>query len=204
VTPPIVEAHGVTKAFGSTQAATDVDLAVPEGTVSALLGPNGAGKTATIRILTTLLKPDRGTITIAGFDVLREPNKVRGKIGLAGQSVTMDGYLSGLQNLTMIGRLYRFSRRDARRRGRELIERFGLSDAASRPVKTYSGGMRRRLDLAASLIAGPPVLFLDEPTAGLDPESRHTASSPATRQRGSRPNSAASGCTSGSPTRPPS
>jgi ABC-2 type transport system ATP-binding protein len=171
----IVEAHGISKAFGKTQAVQGVDLGVPQGTVLALLGPNGAGKTTTIRILTTLLKPDSGTVTIAGHDVLREPRAVRSSIGLAGQSVTMDEYLNGLQNLTMIGRLYRFSRRDARRRGQELIERFGLADAAKRPVKTYSGGMRRRLDLAASLIAAPPVLFLDEPTAGLDPESRNTA-----------------------------
>jgi ABC-2 type transport system ATP-binding protein len=172
---PIVEAHGVSKAFGETHAVDGVDLAVEQGTVLALLGPNGAGKTTTIRILATLLEPDRGTVTVAGHDVGREPNKVRGKIGLAGQSVTMDEYLSGLQNLTMIGRLYRFGRKDARRRGLELIEQFALADAAGRPVKTYSGGMRRRLDLAASLIAAPPVLFLDEPTAGLDPESRNTA-----------------------------
>jgi ABC-2 type transport system ATP-binding protein len=171
----IVEAQGITKAFGKTRAVQDVDLAVPQGAVLALLGPNGAGKTTTIRILTTLLKPDSGTITIAGHDVLREPNKVRTKIGLAGQSVTMDEYLSGLQNLTMIGRLYRFGRKDAKRRGLELIEQFGLAEAATRPVRTYSGGMRRRLDLAASLIAAPPILFLDEPTAGLDPESRNTA-----------------------------
>jgi ABC-2 type transport system ATP-binding protein len=171
----IVEAQGITKAFGKTRAVQDVDLAVPQGAVLALLGPNGAGKTTTIRILTTLLKPDSGTITIAGHDVLREPNKVRTKIGLAGQSVTMDEYLSGLQNLTMIGRLYRFGRKDAKRRGLELIEQFGLAEAATRPVRTYSGGMRRRLDLAASLIAAPPILFLDEPTAGLDPETRNTA-----------------------------
>jgi ABC-2 type transport system ATP-binding protein len=171
----IVEAQGITKAFGKTRAVQDVDLAVPQGAVLALLGPNGAGKTTTIRILTTLLKPDSGTITIAGHDVLREPNKVRTKIGLAGQSVTMDEYLSGPQNLTMIGRLYRFGRKDAKRRGLELIEQFGLAEAATRPVRTYSGGMRRRLDLAASLIAAPPILFLDEPTAGLDPESRNTA-----------------------------
>jgi ABC-2 type transport system ATP-binding protein len=171
----IVEAHAVSKAYGETQAVEAVDLALAAGTVLALLGPNGAGKTTTIRILTTLLKPDRGTVTVAGHDVEREPNKVRNKIGLAGQSVTMDEYLSGLQNLTMIGRLYRFSRKDVRRRGMELIRQFGLSDVAGRPVKTYSGGMRRRLDLAASLIAAPPVLFLDEPTAGLDPESRYTA-----------------------------
>jgi ABC-2 type transport system ATP-binding protein len=171
----IVEAHGITKAFRETRAVQDVDLAIPHGAVVALLGPNGAGKTTTIRILATLLRPDRGTVTVAGHDVEREPNQVRSKIGLAGQSVTMDEYLNGLQNLTMIGRLYRFSRKDARRRGLELIEQFGLSDAARRPLKTYSGGMRRRLDLAASLIAAPPVLFLDEPTAGLDPESRNTA-----------------------------
>jgi ABC-2 type transport system ATP-binding protein len=171
----IVEAHGISKAFGKTQAVRDVDLTVPRGSVLALLGPNGAGKTTTIRMLTTLLEPDSGTITIAGHDVLREPNEVRKKIGLAGQSVTVDEYLSGLQNLTMIGRLYRLSRRDAKRRGVQLIEQFGLADAANRPVRTYSGGMRRRLDLAASLVAAPPVLFLDEPTAGLDPESRNTA-----------------------------
>jgi ABC-2 type transport system ATP-binding protein len=171
----IVDAHGITKTFGETQAVQDVDLAIERGAVVALLGPNGAGKTTTIRILTTLLKPDSGTVTISGHDALREPGKVRRKIGLAGQSVTMDEYLSGLQNLTMIARLYRLRRNDARRRGRELIDQFGLSDAAGRPVKTYSGGMRRRLDLAASLVASPPVLFLDEPTAGLDPESRNTA-----------------------------
>jgi ABC-2 type transport system ATP-binding protein len=171
----IVEAQGITKAFGKTQVLKGIDLTVPQGTVLALLGPNGAGKTTTVRILTTLLKPDSGTVTIAGYDVLREPDKVRSGIGVAGQSVTMDGYLSGLQNLTMIGRLYRFSKKDARQRGRELIEQFGLADAANRPVQTYSGGMRRRLDLAASLIAAPPILFLDEPTTGLDPESRNTA-----------------------------
>jgi ABC-2 type transport system ATP-binding protein len=171
----IVEAQGITKAFGKTQVLKGINLSVPEGTVLALLGPNGAGKTTTVRILTTLLKPDSGTITIAGYNVLREPDKVRSKIGVAGQSVTMDGYLSGLQNMMMIGRLYRFSKKDAKRRGQELIEQFGLTDAASRPVQTYSGGMRRRLDLAASLIAAPPLLFLDEPTTGLDPESRNTA-----------------------------
>ena len=171
----IVEAHGITKTLGKTDVLKGIDLTVPEGTVLALLGPNGAGKTTTVRILTTLLKPDRGIITVVGHDVRREPDKVRSKIGVVGQSVTMDGYLSGLQNLTMIGRLYRFSGKDAKRRGQELIEQFGLADAASRPVRTYSGGMRRRLDLAASLIAAPPLLFLDEPTTGLDPESRNTA-----------------------------
>jgi ABC-2 type transport system ATP-binding protein len=171
----IVEANGIRKTFGETQAVQDVDLAIPQGAVVALLGPNGAGKTTTIRILTTLLEPDSGTVTVAGHDALREPGKVRSKIGLAGQSVTMDEYLSAVQNLTMIARLYRLGRKDARRRARELIDQFGLSDAAGRTVKTYSGGMRRRLDLAASLIASPPVLFLDEPTASLDPESRNTA-----------------------------
>jgi ABC-2 type transport system ATP-binding protein len=171
----IVEAQGVTKSFGKTQVLKGIDLTVPQGTVLALLGPNGAGKTTTVRILTTLSKPDSGSVTIAGYNAVREPDKVRSRIGVAGQSVTMDGYLSGLQNLMMIGRLYRFSKKSAKRRAQELIEQFGLTDAASRPVQTYSGGMRRRLDLAASLIAAPPVLFLDEPTTGLDPESRNTA-----------------------------
>jgi ABC-2 type transport system ATP-binding protein len=171
----IVEAQGITKTFGKTQVLKGIDLTVPEGTVLALLGPNGAGKTTTVRILTTLLKPDSGTMTVAGYDVRREPDKVRSKIGVAGQSVTMDGYLSGLQNMMMIGRLYRFSGKYAKRRGEELIEQFGLTDAAHRPVQTYSGGMRRRLDLAASIVAAPPLLFLDEPTTGLDPESRNTA-----------------------------
>jgi ABC-2 type transport system ATP-binding protein len=171
----IVEARGLTKTFGGTQVLKGIDIAVPRGSVVALLGPNGAGKTTTVRILTTLLKPDGGTVTVAGRDALHEPHEVRRSIGVAGQSVTMDGYLSGLHNLTMIARLYRFGRRDARRRAEELTEQFGLADAAQRPVQTYSGGMRRRLDLAASLIAAPPILFLDEPTTGLDPESRHTA-----------------------------
>jgi ABC-2 type transport system ATP-binding protein len=171
----IVEARGITKTFGRSQVLKGIDLTVEQGTVLALLGPNGAGKTTTFRILTTLLKPDSGTITIAGYDGLREPDQVRSRIGVAGQSVTMDGYLTGMQNLTMIGRLYRFGRKDARRRAADLIEQFGLADAAHRPVQTYSGGMRRRLDLAASLMAGPPLLFLDEPTTGLDPESRNTA-----------------------------
>jgi ABC-2 type transport system ATP-binding protein len=171
----IVQAKGITKTFGKTRALEGIDLNVTQGSVLALLGPNGAGKTTTFRILTTLLKPDSGTITIGGYDVLREPDKVRSIIGVAGQSISVDGYLSGLQNLTMIGRLYRFSRRDAERRAEALIERFELTEAAHRPALTYSGGMRRRLDLAASLIAEPPILFLDEPTTGLDPESRNTA-----------------------------
>jgi ABC-type multidrug transport system ATPase subunit len=167
----IVEAHGLSKAFGETRAIQDVDLALRRGSILALLGPNGAGKTTTIRILTTLLRPDTGTVTIAGHDALREPDKVRSKIGLAGQSVTMDEYLSGLQNLTLIGRLYRFSRKEARKRARALIEQFDLVDAADRPVSTYSGGMRRRLDLAASLIAAPLVLFSTNQRPGSIPRA---------------------------------
>jgi len=170
-----VQAQGITKMFGKTRVLEEINLNVPQGSVLALLGPNGAGKTTTVRILTTLLKPDGGSIMIAGYDVLREPDKVRSVIGVAGQSVSVDGYLSGLQNLTMIGRLYRFSGKDAKRRAQDLIEQFELTEAAHRPVQTYSGGMRRRLDLAASLVAAPPILFLDEPTTGLDPESRNTA-----------------------------
>jgi len=171
----IVQAHGVNKTFDKQQVLYDIDLAVERGSVLALLGPNGAGKTTTVKILTTLLKPDSGIVTVDGYDVLSEPDKVRGRIGVVGQSVTMDDLLSGLQNLVMIGRLYHFSRKDSVRRARELLERFGLTDAANRQVKTYSGGMRRRLDLAAGLIASPSVLFLDEPTTGLDPESRNAA-----------------------------
>jgi ABC-2 type transport system ATP-binding protein len=171
----IVQAQRVRKTFGKQQVLDDIDLEVKRGSVLALLGPNGAGKTTTVRILTTLLKPDSGSITVAGHDVFREPDQVRSRIGVVGQSVTMDNHLSGLQNMVMIGRLYHFSRKDAQRRARELIDQFGLSDSADKPVKAYSGGMRRRLDLAAGLIASPEVLFLDEPTAGLDPDSRNTA-----------------------------
>jgi ABC-2 type transport system ATP-binding protein len=173
--PNIIQAHGITKMFGKTRVLEDINLNVPQGSVLALLGPNGAGKTTIVRILTTLLKPDGGSITIADYDVVREPDKVRSVIGVAGQSISVDSYLSGLQNLMMIGRLYRFSGKDAKRRAQELIEQFELTEAANRPVLTYSGGMRRRLDLAASLVAAPPILFLDEPTTGLDPESRNTA-----------------------------
>jgi ABC-2 type transport system ATP-binding protein len=170
----IIQAKGIMKAFGKTKALDGVDINVPQGSVLALLGPNGAGKTTMVSILTTLLKPDSGSVMVADYDALREPDKVRSSIGLTGQSVAVDGYMSGLQNLAMIGRLYRLSSKDARRRARELIEQFELTDAADRPAKTYSGGMRRRLDLAASLIVAPPILFLDEPTTGLDPESRNT------------------------------
>jgi ABC-2 type transport system ATP-binding protein len=151
-----------------------LDLSVPAGTVLGLLGPNGAGKTTAVRVLTTLLRPDAGRATVAGFDVVEEPEEVRRRIGLSGQYAAVDETLTGFENLEMIGRLYRLGRRSARERARELLERFALTDAADRPVKTYSGGMRRRLDLAGSLVAEPSVLFLDEPTTGLDPRSRVT------------------------------
>jgi ABC-2 type transport system ATP-binding protein len=154
------------------QALGGVDLQVAPGTVLGLLGPNGAGKTTLVRILTTLLKPDAGSARVAGLDVISEAAELRQRIGLAGQYAAVDENLTGLENLTMVGRLYGFSRADARARGGELLERFDLVDASKRVVKTYSGGMRRRLDLAAALVAKPPVLFLDEPTTGLDPRSR--------------------------------
>jgi len=149
-----------------------VDLDVPRGTVLGLLGPNGAGKTTFVRVLATLLKPDAGTAHVVGYDVVEEAPALRERIGLAGQYAAVDENLTGLENLTMVGRLYGSSRGTARARARELLERFDLVDAADRPAKTYSGGMRRRLDLAAALVAKPPVLFLDEPTTGLDPRSR--------------------------------
>ena len=164
--------EGLVKRFGETTALAGVDLTVAEGTVLGLLGPNGAGKTTVVRILSTLLQPDGGRAEVVGFDVVRDPDAVRSSIGLTGQYAAVDEYLTGAENLEMVGRLYRLSRRDARSRGRELLERFDLADAADRPAKTYSGGMRRRLDIAASLIARPRVLFLDEPTTGLDPRSR--------------------------------
>ena len=164
--------EGLVKRFGATTALAGVDLTVAEGTVLGLLGPNGAGKTTVVRILTTLLQPDAGRVEVAGVDVLRNPDAVRSAIGLTGQYAAVDEYLTGFENLEMVGRLYRLSRRDARTRATELLERFDLTDAAGRPAKTYSGGMRRRLDIAASLIARPRVLFLDEPTTGLDPRSR--------------------------------
>ena len=160
------------KRFGATTALAGVDLTAAEGTVLGLLGPNGAGKTTVVRILTTLLRPDGGRVEVAGVDVLRDPDAVRSSIGLTGQYAAVDEYLTGFENLEMVGRLYRLSRRDARARATELLERFDLVAAAGRPAKTYSGGMRRRLDIAASLIARPRVLFLDEPTTGLDPRSR--------------------------------
>jgi ABC-2 type transport system ATP-binding protein len=164
--------EGLHKRYGEVVALDGVDLAVPEGTVLGLLGPNGAGKTTAVRVLTTLTKPDAGRAQVAGLDVVREPARVRTLIGLAGQYAAVDGNLTGRENLVLVGRLNHMSRRDARSRATVLLQRFDLSDAADRTVKTYSGGMRRRLDLAAALVNRPPVLFLDEPTTGLDPRSR--------------------------------
>ncbi|MHB1288254.1 ATP-binding cassette domain-containing protein [Georgenia sp.] len=167
-----IEAVGLSKRYGDVVALDGVDLHVRTGTVLGLLGPNGAGKTTCIRILTTLLRPDSGTATVAGADVLTEPRTVRERIGLSGQYAAVDEYLTGFENLDMIGQLYHLPRRRSRDRARELLAQFRLEDAADRPAKTYSGGMRRRLDLAGALVADPPVLFLDEPTSGLDPRSR--------------------------------
>ncbi len=170
--PGGVSVSGLVKSYGTVRALAGVDLEAPAGTVLGLLGPNGAGKTTLVRILTTLLKPDGGTARVAGLDVVEDAARLRELIGLAGQYAAVDENLTGLENLTMVGRLYGEPRRQARRRGHELLESFELLDAADRPTKTYSGGMRRRLDLAAALVASPPVLFLDEPTTGLDPRSR--------------------------------
>ncbi|TPW78444.1 ATP-binding cassette domain-containing protein [Schumannella sp. 10F1B-5-1] len=167
-----IEAHGLTKRFGKTQALAGVDLEVDEGRVLGVLGPNGAGKTTAVRILATLLRPDKGTARVAGHDVVREPKEVRRSIGLTGQYASVDEDLTGVQNLVMIGRLLGLDRRAARVRADELLTEFDLLEAASRPSKTYSGGMRRRLDLAASLIGRPAVVYLDEPTTGLDPAKR--------------------------------
>ena len=167
-----VWARGLRKRFGGTVALDGVDLEVAEGSVLGLLGPNGAGKTTTVRILTTLLAPDEGEAGVAGHDVVAEPHAVRSAIGLTGQYAAVDENLTGAENLLLIGRLLNLPRADARRRGAELLERFDLTDAADRLLRTYSGGMRRRLDLAASLVGRPRVLFLDEPTTGLDPRSR--------------------------------
>ena len=169
---PAISVTGLEKSFGDVRALDGVDLAAPPGSVLGLLGPNGAGKTTAVRVLTTLLKPDAGTVRVTGLDVVRDAVKLRSRIGLAGQYAAVDENLTGLENLVMVGRLYGERRAAAKRRGQELLERFDLLDAANRPAKTYSGGMRRRLDLAAALVASPPVLFLDEPTTGLDPRSR--------------------------------
>jgi len=167
-----IEAEGLTKRFGATQALDGVDLAAAEGTVLGVLGPNGAGKTTAVRILATLLRPDSGRATVAGYDVVRDASKVRRVVGLTGQYASVDEDLTGTQNLVMIGQLLNLSTRDARARSAELLEWFDLSEAAGRVAKTYSGGMRRRLDLAASLVGRPRVIFLDEPTTGLDPAKR--------------------------------
>ncbi len=167
-----VEAIDLRKTFGETKAADGISLAIPRGSVFGLLGPNGAGKTTCVRILTTLLRPDSGTARVAGFDVMTDPTEVRRRIGLVGQYASVDEILSGRQNLIMIGRLHGMTTAQARKRADELLERFDLLEPGKKSVKTYSGGMRRRLDLASSLVVSPPVLFLDEPTTGLDPTGR--------------------------------
>jgi ABC-2 type transport system ATP-binding protein len=167
-----VVAEGLVKTYGKVRALDGLDLEVPRGSVLGVLGPNGAGKTTCVRVLTTLLKPDSGRAEVAGVDVLAHPARVRELIGLSGQYAAVDEYLTGFENLDMVARLYHLGRRPAKARARELLADFRLDDAADRPVKTYSGGMRRRLDLAAALVARPQVLFLDEPTTGLDPRSR--------------------------------
>jgi ABC-2 type transport system ATP-binding protein len=173
---PAIEAMDLVKKFGDDAderpAVDGVSFTVPQGTVMGLLGPNGAGKTTIVRMMTTLTKPTSGTARVAGYDVRTEPAKVRSNMGLTGQAATVDELLTGRENIRMIGALYGIGRRDVARLGDQLLERFSIADAADRPVKSYSGGMRRRIDLAVSLIASPPVLFLDEPTTGLDPRSR--------------------------------
>ncbi|MEP6476050.1 MAG: ATP-binding cassette domain-containing protein [Actinomycetota bacterium] len=170
--PPVIRAERLTKRFGEVEALRGIDLQVEAGTVLGVLGPNGAGKTTCVRILTTLLPPDGGRAEVDGLDVVRDAEELRYRIGLAGQSAAVDEHLTGLENLELVGRLYGLPRAEARRRGGEILERFGLSEASGRPAKTYSGGMRRRLDLASSLVGRPRVMFLDEPTTGLDPRSR--------------------------------
>jgi daunorubicin resistance ABC transporter ATP-binding subunit len=168
----MIAAHGLTKRFGSTEALKGLDLEVPAGAILGVLGPNGAGKTTAVRILTTLTKPDSGSAFVAGYDVVTQASMVQRNIGVTAQDATLDVVLTGRQNLVMVGRLSGLGRRQAQRQAEDLLERFALSDAADRILRGYSGGMRRRLDLAASLMTRPPVLFLDEPTTGLDPTSR--------------------------------
>ena len=172
MTSPVIEARGLVKTFGDFVAVDDVSFEVPRGTVFGLLGPNGAGKTTTVRMMTTLATPTRGTATVAGHDVVREPDAVRASMGLTAQGATVDDLLTGRENLRLIGDLYGLPGREVRRRAEDLLERFSLTEAGDKVVKDYSGGMRRRIDLAVSLIAHPSVLFLDEPTTGLDPRSR--------------------------------
>jgi ABC-2 type transport system ATP-binding protein len=167
-----IEVHDLRKSYGDVKALCGVDLAAAPGTVLGLLGPNGAGKTTAVRILTTLLPPDGGTARVAGLDVVKDADELRAQIGLAGQYAAVDENLTGRENLEMVGRLYHLGKAESLKRADELLERFALTDAAGRLVRTYSGGMRRRLDLAAALVARPPVIFLDEPTTGLDPRSR--------------------------------
>ena len=169
---PAIFTEGLEKSYGSVRALCGVDLAAQRGSVLGLLGPNGAGKTTAVRILTTLLTPDAGRARVAGLDVVDDAAALRSRIGLAGQYAAVDENLTGFENLDMVGRLYHLGRDESRRRANDLLERFELTDAGGRPVKTYSGGMRRRLDLGAALVAEPAVLFLDEPTTGLDPRSR--------------------------------
>jgi ABC-2 type transport system ATP-binding protein len=172
MTDDAIVVEGLAKSYGSVRALCGVDFAARTGTVLGLLGPNGAGKTTAVRILTTLLQPDGGSARVAGLDVVKDAPALRAKIGLAGQYAAVDENLTGFENLEMVGELYHMPRAEARARAGELLEQFDLTDAARRPAKTYSGGMRRRLDLAAALVYRPPVLFLDEPTTGLDPRSR--------------------------------
>jgi ABC-2 type transport system ATP-binding protein len=168
----IISVKNLKKQFGDLVVLDGINLQVEKGTMLALLGPNGAGKTTTIRILSTLLQPDSGEVLVNGIDVVRDAGKVRSSIGLTGQYAAVDEYLTGRENLEMMGRLYHLSKADSKRRAQELLEQFDLVEASKRITKTYSGGMRRRLDLAASLVATPPIIFLDEPTTGLDPRSR--------------------------------
>ena len=169
----VVEARGLVKRYGDVVALEGLDLTVPEGTILGLLGPNGAGKTTAVSILTTLVQPDAGSVHVAGVDAITSPGEVRRRIGLSGQYAAVDEHLTGLENLELVGRLYHLGRKASKERADELVERFSLSAVADRLAGTYSGGMRRRLDLAGALVAEPPVLFLDEPTTGLDPRSRN-------------------------------